>query len=84
LIIPKYHLDGKNDILVKTDAVSSIFGDSFRKSLTLDIEECEMETFRKHERTGRPLGDVNFIEKMEVLLDIKLKTQKPGPKKIIK
>ena len=34
--------------------------------------------------TGRPLGDVNFIEKMEVLLDRKLKPQKPGPKKKIK
>ena len=46
--------------------------------LTLNIE---METFKKHERTGRPLGDVNFIEKMEVLLDLKLKPQKPGQKK---
>ena len=46
--------------------------------LTLDIE---METFRKHECTGRPLGDVNIIEKMEVLLDLKLKPQKPGQKK---
>jgi len=80
----KYHLDGKDDILVKTDAVSGIFGGSFRKMLTMDIDECEMETFRKHERTGRPLGDVNFIEKMEVLLDRKLKPQKPGPKKKIK
>ncbi|ETR65555.1 MAG: transposase [Candidatus Magnetoglobus multicellularis str. Araruama] len=80
----KFHLDGKDDILVKTDAVSRIFGGSFRKILTLDIDECEMETFRKHERTGRPLGDVNFIEKMEILLDRKLKPQQPGPKKKIK
>jgi len=71
-------LKGKDDILVKTDAVSRFFGNSLR---TLDIDECEMETFRKHERTGRPLGSVNFIEKMEVLLDRKLKPQKPGPKK---
>jgi len=27
-------------------------------------------------------GGENFIEKMEVLLDRKLKPQKPGPKKI--
>jgi hypothetical protein len=33
---------------------------------------------------GRPLGDAIFIEKMEVLLDRKLKPQKPGPKKKIK
>jgi len=80
----KYHLNGKDDILVKTDAVSRIFGGSFRKILTMDIDECEMETLRKHERTGWPLGDVNFIEKMEVLLDRKLKPQKSGPKKKIK
>jgi hypothetical protein len=43
--------------------------------LTLDIE---METFRKHERTGRPLGDENFIEKMEVL---KTKTTKARSKR---
>jgi hypothetical protein len=50
--------------------------------LTLDIDECEMETFRKHERTGgRPLGNVNFIEKMKVPMDRKLKPQKPDPKK---
>jgi len=39
----------------------------------------------KHSETmnvqSRPLGDVNFIEKMEVLLDRKLKPQQPGPKK---
>jgi putative transposase len=56
-------LNGKDDIIVKTDAVCRIFGDSFRKILTLDLDECEMETFRKHERTGQPMGDVNFIEK---------------------
>ena len=53
---------------------------SLKISLTLDIDECEMETFRKHERTGRPLGYVNFIEEMEVLLDRKLKTSKARSK----
>lgn len=41
----------------------------------------EIELLRKHERTGRPLGADSFIEKMELLLDRKLKPQKPGPKK---
>ena len=36
---------------------------------------------KKHERTGRPLGADSFIEKMELLLDRKLKPKKPGPKK---
>ena len=37
--------------------------------------------FRKHERTGRPLGVDFFIGTMELLLGRKLKPQKPGPKK---
>ena len=41
----------------------------------------EIELFRKHERTGRPLGMDSFIEKMERLLGRKLKPEKPGPKK---
>jgi len=36
--------------------------------------------FRKHERTGRPLGFDSFIATMELLLGRKLKPKKPGPK----
>jgi len=41
----------------------------------------EIKLFRKHERTGRPLGEDLFIKKMEFLLDRKFKPQKSGPKK---
>ena len=34
---------------------------------TIDTET--IETFRKHERTGRPIGDKGFIEKMEKVTD---------------
>jgi len=37
--------------------------------------------FRKHERTGQPLGVDSFIATMELLLGRKLKPQKPRPKK---
>jgi hypothetical protein len=36
---------------------------------------------KKHEQTGRPLEADSFIEKIELLLDRKLKPKKPGPKK---
>jgi putative transposase len=39
-----------------------------------------MAIFRKHERTGRPPGDKAFIERLERLLDRRLKPRKPGPK----
>lgn len=38
------------------------------------------KTFESHLNTGRPLGDVNFIEKAEQLLGRDLKKKKPGPK----
>jgi hypothetical protein len=38
------------------------------------------ETIRKHESTGRLLGNLYFIEKVERLLDRALKSKKPGPK----
>ena len=48
--------------------------------LAVDAQEHEIALFRKHERTGRPLGEGSFIEKLEHLLDRNLKPQKPGPK----
>jgi putative transposase len=41
-----------------------------------------MTLFRKHERTGRPMGDDGFIERLERLIDRPLKLKKPGPKEI--
>jgi putative transposase len=52
----------------------------WRKFLTVDARGEEMALFRKHERTGRPLGDDVFIENLEQLLDRKRKPPKPGPK----
>ncbi|WP_300458547.1 hypothetical protein [Desulfobacula sp.] len=47
----------------------------------IDVHTSEIEVFRKHERTGRPLGVDSFIDRIELLLDRKLKPEKPGPKK---
>ena len=47
---------------------------------TNDAQESEMALFGKHERTGRPIGDETFIERLERLLDRRLKPRKPGPK----
>jgi len=44
--------------------------------LAIDAQEPEIELFRKHERTGRPLGVDSFIGTMELLLGRKLKTSK--------
>jgi len=35
---------------------------------------------QKHERTGRPAGNIQFIEKLEKSLGVTLKLKKPGRK----
>jgi putative transposase len=74
------HTERKDDILVKAKPLLEIVKSSWKKFLSVDSQESEMALFRKHERTGRPIGDDTFVEKLEQLLDRKLKPQKPGPK----
>lgn len=76
------HMTGQDDILVDTKPLLEIVNNKpWGKFLSLDAQDPEIELFRRHERTGRPLGEDSFIDKMEFLLDRKLKPQKPGPKK---
>ncbi len=62
-------------------ATTLSFMDNRERFLGEDVQESEIELFRRNERTGRVLGTDSFIEKMELFLDRKLKPQKPGPKK---
>ncbi|ACN16401.1 transposase family protein [Desulforapulum autotrophicum HRM2] len=75
------HMKGKDDILVMTKPLLEIVKTPWEVFLSLDVEKSQIELFQKHERTGRPLGEDSFVIKMELLLDRKLKPQKPGPKK---
>ena len=71
----------KNDILVKTKPLLEMVKKPWKDFLSNDIHSSEIDLLKKHERTGRPLGTDSFIEKMEFLLNRKLRLQKPGPKK---
>jgi putative transposase len=44
----------------------------------------QVELLKKHECTGRPLGNETFIKTLEKKLGISLKKKKPGPKKRIR
>lgn len=72
------HLLAQNDKLVKVEPLLSMVG-NWSDFLTLSSED-EMTTFRKHERSGRPLGQEAFIDNVEALLERTLRPQKPGPK----
>jgi len=73
------HLAGRDDRgLLTLEPLTKLVGDwkhYLQEARTRDTKELE-----RHERTGRPLGDDDFIEKAEKLLGRELKKKKPGPK----
>jgi REP-associated tyrosine transposase len=64
-------------MLVKVRALPDIFG-NWATFLARKPDPAAIEDIRKHTRTGRPLADENFIEKLEDLLNRKLAPQKGG------
>jgi len=43
-------------------------------------DKTEIDDLRKHTRTGRPLGNAAFVDRLELLLGKTLRPQKRGPK----
>lgn len=74
------HVRGYDDELVCVEPMLEIVND-WRSFIQEDIYGEEMEHFRLHERTGRPLGDDAFLERLEKLVGSVLRRKKPGPKK---
>lgn len=72
------HMSGRDDVLVKVSPLLEIVGD-WRGFLSTE-EGKEMEAIRRHERTGRPLGNEDFIIGIESFLGRIVRKQKPGPK----
>ena len=73
------HLAGCNDRLVRVGPLLKMFGD-WREYLTRDIPEEDVQVLRRHERTGRPLGDDTFVAGLEEALGQDLRLRKRGPK----
>jgi putative transposase len=74
------HIEGRNNGLVRVEPLLELMAD-WRSFLEEDNTKEEMERFRLHERTGRPLGDEAFLGRMEQLACRLLRRRKPGPKK---
>ena len=74
------HLAGRDDRLVKASPLLDIVGD-WAAFLAGGLDKDEGNALRKHERSGRPLGDERFIERLEARLQRSLKKHKPGPKR---
>jgi putative transposase len=73
------HLADRDDLLVRVRPLLEMAG-NWKNFLLGPIAIGELHTLKKHERTGRPLGDARFIHHLEKILDRKIQPNKPGPK----
>lgn len=73
------HLAGQDDGLVHVAPLLDIVGD-WQGFLHSDLREDELAVLRRHARTGRPLGNEAFVERLEGTLGRILKPRRPGRK----
>ena len=78
----KSHVLGLDDELVKVKPLLNMVPD-WKTFLLVGIDERDKEyqLIRKHEKTGRPLGEIEFVRKVEMTCNRVLCKQKPGPKR---
>lgn len=63
------HIKAKDDMLMKVNPGFSILQEDWKQFLSKTESSEQMEIFRKHERTGRPLGDDPFVKMLEKRLN---------------
>ena len=73
------HLWGRDDPLVKVGPLLAMVGD-WKGLLDSALREEELAELRGHGRTGRPLGDETFLERLEDMVGRVLRPQKAGRK----
>ncbi|MRR18143.1 MAG: transposase [Deltaproteobacteria bacterium] len=78
----KSHVLGQDDELVKVKPLLDMVPDWKTFLLVgFDEKDKEYQLIRKHQKTGRPLGDSEFVRKVEQTCNRVLSKQKPGPKR---
>ena len=70
---------GADDGITNTKAANERVGD-FSTFLRANFDKESFDAIRANQQTGRPIGAVDFIEKLEVEFDRALQPQKRGPK----
>lgn len=73
------HLAGRDDGLVRVEPLLARVAD-WRGLLDAGLTEEDAARLGGNLRTGRPLGDAAFVERLEAQLGRRLKKRKPGPK----
>lgn len=72
------HTQGKDDRLVKVQPMLERVAD-WHEYLDRESDAAELKALRRHNRTGRPLGDNEFIARLEQATGRDLRPHKPGP-----
>jgi len=75
----KAHLSASDDILVQAAPLLSLI-DDWQAFLNSAVSEDQLDQLRDHGRTGRPLGNPTFLERLEKLIGRLLRPKKPGRK----
>ena len=75
----KAHLSARDDRLVQVAPMLDMVND-WRAFLDSSMPEEELRNLRNHARTGRPLGNATFVDRLEKLVGRVLSPGKPGRK----
>ncbi len=74
------HLDECTDGVVNVRPLLDLAGMAWSEFLGEAVPAADAAAFRRHERTGRPLGSPDFVDRVETQLGRCLRRAKPGPK----
>jgi putative transposase len=73
------HLTGRPDGLTDIEALGGLVA-NWESFLANRLDDAGLEAIRRGERTGRPLGDAGFVQRLEASTGRRLARQKRGPK----
>jgi len=74
------HVWGTGDVLAGRGGPLAAEVKNWREFLKSEVDDAAMESLRRHGRTGRPLGSLEFLLEIESQLGRRLRRQKPGPR----
>ncbi|MFO7626220.1 MAG: transposase [Candidatus Fermentibacteraceae bacterium] len=75
----RHHLGLESDPVISPSDLLNTFTDDWRGFLTLYAHSEEMNLLRRHEGSGRPLGDSIFLKLCESVSGMDLRPRRRGP-----
>ncbi len=74
------HHNGEDDVLVQVAPMLERVKEKWARFLKAGLSNAECERLRLHERTGRPIGNDSFLDRLEARLGTTVRPQPPGRK----